>query len=895
MSPQSNIPTAVPATPVPAFALPAAPILLVDDDEGSLQALDAALDGVGVEVATARSGNEALGALLKREFAVVLLDVRMPGIDGFETARLIRSRPASRHVPIIFITGVEPSSATTSQAYALGAVDFLWKPVSPEALRSKIGVFVELFRRSKEAQVSRARYDALVDFAPVGVFHADARGDGLWANERWRELSGLPLEGVRGRGWVQAIHPDDRERVTRDWFRAVAEGSVFRSEFRFLHANGSVAWVLGQAKAELDTEGRIAGYVGTFTDIGDRKRVEEALEQRARSAREDMSLVVDALPSLISFIDADERYVRVNRGYEAWFGLRRDEIEGRHMREVLGEAAYARLKEHVRAALAGRTVTYDAAMPYRLGGTRHIHAEYVPRRDPQGRVSGFVAFVTDISDTKRAEEALRQSERELADFFENSVIACHWVGPDGTILRANQTELNLLGHVHGEYVGHNIREFHEDKEVIEDLLRRLRQGEVIRDFPARLRRKDGAIREVLIDSSVLWKDGQFVHSRCFTRDVTELRRAQEAQGRLAAIVESSQDAIVSKTLDGIITSWNQGAERVFGYAAEEVVGRSITLLFPEELRAEEEGILARLKSGERIESYETRRRAKDGRILDVSLTISPILDVEGRVIGASKVARDITDRRRRDEEIRADLERRVSERTASLQDTIRELDTFAYTVAHDLRAPLRAIHSFGQLLLEDLGPTLNETGRTYLTQIIQGGGRMDALINDLLKYSRLSREQIQLATLGLEGVVDKVLEDMAPELEERRAAVRVVRPMPRVRGHAGLLAQALTNLVSNAAKFVRPGERPEITIRAERAGERVRIWVEDQGIGIEPRHQGKLFQIFERLHTREAYPGTGIGLAIVRRAAERMGGAAGLESEGGKGARFWLDVGGATE
>ncbi|HEU5180325.1 MAG TPA: PAS domain S-box protein, partial [Candidatus Polarisedimenticolia bacterium] len=217
---------------------------------------------------------------------------------------------------------------------------------------------------------------------------------------------------------------------------------------------------------------------------------------------------------------------------------------------------------------------------------------------------------------------------------------------DGIILGANQAEMDLLGYSCEEFIGRHVSEFHVDKEVIEDILRRLAAGEVIRNREARLRCKDGSIKHVLIDSSSLWKDGRCVHMRCFTLDVTDRRHAEEAQARLAAIVESSQDAIIGKTLEGYIVSWNASAEQMFGYRADEAIGKSVTMLIPPELQFEELTILDKLRRGERIEHYETVRVAKDGHRVEVSLTISPIRDGAGRIIGASKIARDITSRRR---------------------------------------------------------------------------------------------------------------------------------------------------------------------------------------------------------------------------------------------------------
>ncbi len=258
---------------------------------------------------------------------------------------------------------------------------------------------------------------------------------------------------------------------------------------------------------------------------------------------------------------------------------------------------------------------------------------------------------------RRSQARVRRSEQELADFFDNATIGLHWVGPDGTIIRANRAELNLLGYTAEEYIGHHIAEFHVDADVITDILHRLWAGKEVRDHEARMRCRDGSIKHVLIDSSVLWEDGNFIHTRCFTRDITEQRREEEIRLRLAAIVESSEDAIISKALDGTITSWNRGAEKLYGYAAAEIVGRPISVLIAPGHEDDFPVIMQRLAGGERIQQYETVRVCKDGRLVDVSLTVSPIHDAMGRIQGASKIARDITQRKRAEEALRRQTER----------------------------------------------------------------------------------------------------------------------------------------------------------------------------------------------------------------------------------------------
>jgi PAS domain S-box-containing protein len=241
---------------------------------------------------------------------------------------------------------------------------------------------------------------------------------------------------------------------------------------------------------------------------------------------------------------------------------------------------------------------------------------------------------------------LQQREAELRDFVEQAGVALHWVAEDGTILWANAEEMDFLGYTPREYIGHNIQEFHVDQPVIADILIRLKNNEKLKGCRARLRCRDGSIRYVSISSSVYRQNGRFIHTRCVTLDVTEQERNSEYKARLAAIVESSDDAIISKDLNGMILSWNGGAERIFGYQAEEVVGKHISVIAPEDRLDEIAAILGRISRGERVDHFQTRRKTKDGRTLDISLTVSPIRDAEGTIIGASKVARDITGQQR---------------------------------------------------------------------------------------------------------------------------------------------------------------------------------------------------------------------------------------------------------
>jgi len=944
-------------------------VLLVEGRSDGLPSLESALTGLAATLVPVRSGDEVLAALLEGDCACVVL-------DRFETAQRIRSHPAFRDVPILFVTAQAATPDETARAYALGAVELLPRPFTPEALRAKVAFFVELQGYAREARETRTRYDTLSEIAPVGIFHTTPDGDCLWVNPLWCEFSGLSPEAAAGKGWAAALHPEDRQRVFDEWYRAAQQDVPFRSEYRFVRPDGRITWVLGQAKAERGPQGRVTGYVGTITDITDRRLA----EQRAEEARDDLERKVD------------ERTRDLSRSEE-------------RLRRVLEGSLDAVVTADARGVITGWN-----AQAERMFGW------------PPAEILGRPLAETIIPERYR--DAHRRGMERLG------------ATGDGPIL-GKRIELAAL-------------------------------------------RRDGTEFPVELTITPLQSEGETSFS-AFISDLTERRRAEEISDRLAAVVRSSEDAIVTKTLDGTITSWNSGAEATFGYRAAEAVGRPITILVPPELLDEEKSILEKISRGERVEGYETVRLRKDGSRVDVSITVAPLRDHEGRIVGASKIGRDITDRKRAQErtrflaqaaeilgssldyertlakvadfaaasplsdwcavflqegetirrvavahrdpaklewarefdrrfpydpqkdrtilevletgqplllaeisdellrvsswnddhyralkeagirsvmivpmavggrvlgaislvsaesrrkytpedlllavslaeraalafenarlyraaqediarrkrvevevrELNARLEEGIKERTAKLSEAVRELEAFSYTVAHDLRAPLRAMSGLSRILMEDHLAESDKVGQDYARRIVESGRRMDTMVQDLLEYSRLSRVELGLERIELGGLVREVLAAMDAELQERKASVVVREPFPAVRAHRGALSQALTNLIQNAAKFVRPGSTPEIVLRAEERGDRVRVWVEDRGIGIAPEHRDRVFGVFQRLHDANTYPGTGIGLAIVRKAMERMGGRAGVESEPGQGSRFWLEM-----
>jgi len=366
----------------------------------------------------------------------------------------------------------------------------------------------------------------------------------------------------------------------------------------------------------------------------------------------------------------------------------------------------------------------------------------------------------------------------------------------------------------------------------------------------------------------------------------------ETRSLLAAIVDSSDDAIVSKTLDGVITSWNRAAERIFGYTAAEAIGQHITLIIPAERYSEEDDVLAHIRRGEKIDHFETVRQAKDGRRLDISITVSPVRDASGKIIGASKVAREISDRKRRESERQQLI---VQEQAArkSAEEANRLKDEFLATVSHELRNPLHSIVGWAELLRAG---RLDQKGTARAIEAIARAAHAQTqIISDLLDVSRIvsGRLRLDVRPLQLIEVLKNALTAIRPALDAKQIHLQQILDPDAspISGDPDRLQQIFWNLLSNAVKFTPTGGY--IRILSQRADSHVEIIISDNGIGIEPAFLPFIFERFRQGEsgTKRATAGLGLGLAIVRHLAELHGGTVHADSKGaGQGASFTVKL-----
>jgi len=759
-----------------------------------------------------------------------------------------------------------------------------------------------------------------------------------------------------------------------------------------------------------------SGVVASFLT----ERLKRAAAQLAEAHRRTIAILEGVSEGFNTF-DREWRYTYVNAAAAKMLGKTPEELLGRELWEMWPQAAESPFGAAYRRSVAENVpVQVEAFYPEPLNA-------WIEVRCYPSTADGLTLFFTDTTERKRTEERLRLLESAILQTGDGILIVktaeeefCH---PDPVFVNSafqrltgftledlRREGLQLL---HGPHLDtHRIERLHPGCPV---------KCPALLEQPAQ--RKDG---------SQFWAEFNFLplanehgnHTHCVwtCRDITERKRAQATSRLLSSIVECSDDAIVSKDTGGIVLSWNSGAERIYGYSSEDMVGHPISRLVPPDRQDEWPDLIRRLGNGEKIEHYETERIRKDGQRIIVSLTVSPIRDEEDRMAGASVIARDITpqkcaetarllseeryralamvtsqivwttnpsgevedipmwraftgqaieqvrgwrwlealhpddrartadiwsrsvkgqtyystefrmrrrdgeyrwmavhgvpvmddagtirewvgtcvditERKQAEEEIRRlnqDLETRVVERTAQWEASNKELEAFAYSVSHDLRAPLRAIDGFSRILQEEIGSSMTPEARHYTDVVRSNAVQMGNLIDDLLSFSRLNRQPLNRQLVDMRALVRQVFDGLEREHEGRRVEF-VVGELPPCEADPALARQVVVNLLSNALKYSRLRERARIEVGAiapvslSLPGTAV-YYVRDNGAGFDMRYANKLFGVFQRLHRAEDYEGTGVGLALVQRIIMRHGGQVWAEAVVDQGATFYFTL-----
>jgi len=370
---------------------------------------------------------------------------------------------------------------------------------------------------------------------------------------------------------------------------------------------------------------------------------------------------------------------------------------------------------------------------------------------------------------------------------------------------------------------------------------------------------------------------------------------EEYNRHLAAIVDSSYDAIISKNFDGTITSWNKGSEKMFGYSSKQAIGENISLIIPPEYLNQEKKIVEKIRNNEIIDHFETVRVKKGGEQFYVSLTVSPLKDEAGCIIGASKIVRDISSLKKAEAElIRANKElifqkKEKENQAAELEAVNKELESFSYSVSHDLRAPLRAINGFTRILLEDYLVQLDDEAKEILEEIISNSNKMGELIDNLLSFSRISKQHVSMVDVNIKELVNSVVAEQK-QIEPTRTINLTLKKLENITGDRNMLKQVFINLISNAFKYTGKKKQTVIEIGSYHEKDDCIYYVKDNGAGFDMQYADKLFGVFQRLHSSNEFEGTGVGLAIIHKIISKHGGKVWAEAKVDEGACFYISL-----
>ena len=494
----------------------------------------------------------------------------------------------------------------------------------------------------------------------------------------------------------------------------------------------------------------------------------------------------------------------------------------------------------------------------------------------------------EITERKPDEETVRLANAYNRSLLEASLDPLVTIGPDGRITDVNAATAAVTGCARAALIGTDFSDYFTDPEKARAGYQQAFREGFVRDYALELRHRDGHVTSVLYNASVYRDEsGKVIGVFAAARDVTERKRVEEAlrqsEQRFSSMLEAVRDyAIIFLEPDGRVASWNKGAERIKGYRAEEIVGQHFSKFYTADDIANgkpSHELQVAITEG-RFEDEDWRVRRGGSRFW-ANVVITALRDANGNVNGFVKITRDLTTRKQAEDQIRRYAE--------DLKRSNQELEHFAYVASHDLQEPLRTLSSFSQLLARRYKGKLDTDADEFISFIVEGATRMQTLINDLLAFSRVGTRGNPFASVACEEVLQAAKENLDVTIAESRAVI-THDPLPTLAADQTQLTQLFQNLFANAIKFRRPEKAPRIHVSAARQDGAWRFSVRDNGIGIDPQFFERIFVIFQRLHGREEYPGTGIGLAICKKIAERHGGRMWVESEPGTGSTFYFTI-----
>jgi len=657
--------------------------------------------------------------------------------------------------------------------------------------------------------------------------------------------------------WDSRVFPADWANVQQKMQEGAETGNM-EFEYRYQHPEAGLRWLYCRG-ARLHDESRIFGLVMDITSSKLASETSRQIEERYR-------VIVETTPECVKVVDRDGTVLHMNSAGLAMVGAESpDAVLGKSVYTLIASEDRDRFREFNEHICRGEKGSLEFDLVGLQGVRRHMESHAAPMQAADG-TTVQLAVTRDVTSRTETEKL----QRRLAAIIESSEDAIASKDLNGILTSWNKSAERLFGYTAEEIIGLPVTtiippELHDDEPRI---LEKIRNGQPIEHFQTVRVHKDGRRIDVsLTVSPIRDEKGNIVGAAKIVRDITRQKKLEEAALRLAAIVESSDDAIASKDLNGVITSWNKSAEKLFGYTANEIIGKPVTLIIPPELHHDEDMILSKIRRGEKIEHFETIRVHKNGEKIEVSLTISPVKDDNGKVIGAAKIVRNIT-------------EANKIERALQTTEKLAAAGRMAATVAHEINNPLEAVTNLVYLAKRDLSS--NDRVKGYLELAGRELDRVAHITRQTLGFYRDTSAPVQL---NISQTLDDLLVLYEKRLESR--SINVQRQFDKdleITALAGEIRQAFSNLITNALDAMPEGGT--LVLRVSKSHEwsncnlpGVRITILDTGSGIEAKHRKNVFQPF---FTTKRDVGTGLGLWITRGIVEKHRGSIRMKSRTGQ-------------
>ncbi|MEE9567184.1 MAG: PAS domain S-box protein [Desulfobacteria bacterium] len=607
----------------------------------------------------------------------------------------------------------------------------------------------------------------------------------------------------------------------------------------------------------------------------ERKHAEDVL----RKSEKEKQGILNSISEAVVYLDEGHRIMWANRVAIEWHKLAPEDVKGRPCYELW----HQRSKPCpgcpiVQTCETGRPQEAEMTSP----DGRVWFVRGYPVLDENNDIAGAVELTLEITQRKRAERALRESEERHRTVLEACPDPVVVYDTEGKSTYVNPAFTAVFGWTPEERLGKKLDYVPEENwPETEVMIDKVKAGESFSDVESRRYTKDGKILDVSISAGIfLDGDGIPLGSVHILRNITKRKQVEaalrESEQRHRTVLEASPDPIVVYDMEGRCTNTNPAFTAVFGWTPEERLGKKLDYV-PEENWPETQIMIEKVKAGESFSDVESRRYTKEGEVLDVSISAGIFLDRDRTPVGSVHILRNITKRKQ--------MEERLKETMAELQRSNTELQQFAYIASHDLQEPLRKIQAFGDRLKSRYTEALDERGRDYLDRTLNAAKRMQALINNLLTLSRITTRAQPFVPVNLADVMEKVLSDLELHIERAGGLVEV-GDLSTIDADPTQMRQLFQNLINNGLKFHHPEKKPVVKVYGQSLNEVCQLIVEDNGIGFEEKYKDRIFGIFQRLHGRGQYDGTGVGLAICQKIAERHGGSITAKSSPGQGATF---------